>query len=210
VPSQRAYGGVPAEQRRAHRRGALVAAALDVVGTEGSGRLTVGRLCARAGLNERYFYESFATMDEVLVAVADAVVAEMVEAIVAAVGAAPPDTHAKAHAAISAAVELLTDDPRKARIVFVEPLSAPVLNARRGDVARTFVALMIAQAQEFYGAEAALRVGSWADFAAAYLLGGLAETMTAWLRGDLPITREQLVDRATELFVLVANHVLAL
>jgi hypothetical protein len=42
------------------------------------------------------------------------------------------------------------------------------------------------------------------------LLGGLAETMTAWLRGDLPITREQLVDRATELFVLVANHVLAL
>jgi hypothetical protein len=31
--------------------------------------------------------------------------------------------------------------------------------------------------------------------------------MTAWVRGDLPITRDELVERSTDLFVLVAEHV---
>jgi hypothetical protein len=126
--------------------------------------------------------------------------------IVAAVAGAPADSRAKARAAIGAAVELLTDDSRKSRVVFVEPLANPVLMSRRTDVARTFVALIVAQAQEFYGPEATLRLGSWGDYAAAYMLGGLAETLTAWLRGDLPIGRDELVERATELFVLVAEH----
>jgi hypothetical protein len=31
--------------------------------------------------------------------------------------------------------------------------------------------------------------------------------MTAWVRGDLVISREELIERSTELFVLVADHV---
>jgi AcrR family transcriptional regulator len=207
MPTQRAYGGVPAEQRRARRRAALVRAGLEIAGTEGAGRLTVGGLCARAGLNERYFYESFATPDDVLLAVYDGVIGELTTVILEAVAAAPEDSRAKARAAIAAAVELLSDDPRKSRVLFVEPLAAPVLNSRRADVARGFVALIVGQAQEFYGPATALRIGSWGDFAAAYLLGGLAETMTAWLRGDLAISRDELIERSTELFVLVAEHV---
>jgi hypothetical protein len=102
---------------------------------------------------------------------------------------------------------LLTDDARKTRLVFVEPLAAPVLNSRRAEVARTFVALIVGQAQEFYGPATAMRIGSWGEFAAAHRLGGLAETMTAWLRGDLAISRSELIERSTELFVLVAEHV---
>lgn len=185
-----------------------MAAGLDIVGTQGHARLTVAGLCSRAGLNERYFYESFATADDVLLAVFDEVLAELTEAIVGAVAGAPPDSRAKARAAISAAVKLLTDDSRKSRVVFVEAPAVPALVARRADVARTMVALIVGQAQEFYGTETALRVGSWAEFAAAYSLGGLAETMTAWLRGDLPITRDELIDRSTDLFVAVAEHVI--
>jgi AcrR family transcriptional regulator len=206
VAVQRSYRGVPADQRRAQRRAALVGAALDIVGTPGHPRLTVAGLCARADLNERYFYESFASVQDVLVAVFDDVVAELAAAIVSAVAAAAPDSRAKARAAIGAAVRLLTDDSRKSRVLFVEPLANPVLMARRAEVARTFVTLILEQAQEFYGPAATLRLGSWGEFAAAYSLGGLAETLTAWLRGDLPIDREELVDRATELFVLVAEH----
>jgi AcrR family transcriptional regulator len=208
MAAERAYGGVPAEQRRAVRRAALVAAGLDIIGTQGHARLTVAGLCSRAGLNERYFYESFATAEDVLVAVFDAVIGELAEAIVAAVAGAAPDSRAKARAAIAAAVEMLTDDFRKSRVLFVEPLAAPALVERRADVARMLVALIVGQAQEFYGAETALRVGSWGDFAAAYSLGGLAETMAAWLRGDLPITRDELIDRSTDLFVTVAEHVI--
>jgi AcrR family transcriptional regulator len=204
----RAYGGVPAELRRAQRRTALLAAGLEILGTQGHHRLTVGALCASAGLNERYFYESFASCDDVCVAVYDDVIAEMMAAIVAAVAAAPDETRAKARAAIAAAVELLTDDPRKARVVFIEAPAAPVLNSRRATVARAFTALLIGQAQEFYGPETALRVGSWGEFGAVYLLGGLAESMTAWLRGDLAISRDELIEQSTDLFVLVGEHVI--
>jgi AcrR family transcriptional regulator len=205
----RAYGGLSAQERQAQRRAALLAAALDVIGTEGHARLTVAGLCARAGLNERYFYESFRALDEVLVAVFDEVIAELAGEIVTAIAAAPDETRAKARAAIAAAVELLTDDSRKTRVVFVEALAARALVARRAEVARTFVALIVGQAQQFYGAETALRIGSWAEFAAAHLLGGLAETMTAWLRGDLAITRDELIERSTDLFVLVAEHLVS-
>lgn len=207
MATRRAYGGVSAEQRKAQRRAALLAAGLDTVGTQGHSRLTVAGLCARAGLNERYFYESFGTVEDVLVAAYDSVIAELTAAIVNAVVLAPTDTRAKAHAAISAAVDVLTEDARKAQMVFVEPLTAPALNARRAEVARAFTALIVGQAQEFYGAQTALQVGSWGEFAAAHLVGGLAETLTAWLRGDLVISKEELVDRSTELFVLVAEHV---
>lgn len=196
-----------ADQRRALRRATLVDAALDIAGMHGTARLTVGRLCARAGLNERYFYESFAAPEEALLAAYDEVIAELVQAIVAAVAAAPADSRAKSRAAIGAAVRLFSGDPRKSRLVFVEPLAVPALNSRRADAARAFVDLVVGQARDFYGPAAALRAGSWLDFAAAHLLGGLAETMTAWLRGDLPITQEELVERSAELFVLVADHV---
>jgi AcrR family transcriptional regulator len=207
MASQRSYGGVPADQRRAVRRAALIDAGLDVIGTSGFARLTVAGLCARAGLNERYFYENFASPEDVLLAVFDEVVGEITAAIVAAVAAAPDDSRAKARAAIAAAVELLTDDPRKTRVMFVEPLAVPALNSRRADVGRAFAALIVGQAHEFYGPGAALRIGSWGDFAAAHLLGGLAETMTAWVRGDLAITRDELIERSTDLFVLVGEHV---
>lgn len=207
MAAQRAYGGIPAEQRRAQRRAALLAAGLDILGNEGQ-RLTVGALCAKAALNERYFYESFSTCEDVLVAVYDEVIAELMTAIVEAVAGAPDETRAKARAAIAAAVELLTDDARKSRVVFVEALATPVLNSRRATVARAFTALLVGQAQEFYGPETVLRVGSWGEFAAVYLLGGLAESMTAWLRGDLAFTRDELIERSTDLFVLVGEHVI--
>lgn len=184
-----------------------MAAAYDIVGTSGANRLTVAALCTRADLNERYYYESFTSTDEVLLAVFDEVTGEIAATIVEAVAAAADEPRAKARAAINAAVEFLTDDPRRTRIVFVEPLSAPVLNTRRADVGRTFVELIVGQAREFYGPDALSRAGARVEFSAAYLLGGLAEVLTAWLRGDLPLTRDQLVDRATDVFVLVAEHV---
>jgi AcrR family transcriptional regulator len=203
----RAYGGVSAAERQAQRRAALLEAGLDILGSQGQ-RLTVGALCARAGLNERYFYESFATCEDVCVAVYDDVIAELMTAIVTAVAAAPDETRAKARAAIAAAVELLTDDPRKSRVVFVEAPATPVLNSRRASVARAFTALLIGQAQEFYGPETALPTGGWGEFGAVYLLGGLAESMTAWLRGDLAMSRDELIEHSTDLFVLVGEHVI--
>ena len=204
----RAYAGVPAEQRQAQRRAALVAAGLEIIGTQGFRRLTVAGLCAEARLNERYFYENFASLDDVLGAVFDEVIAALTGAIVTSVAAAPDDARAKAHAAIGAAVETVTDDPRLSNVLFVEAAQSSVLITRRAETVRAFVGLIIEQATSFYGPSAQLRAGAMTEFAAAYMLGGIAESLMAWLRGDVAMTRDELIERSTELFVLVGEHVI--
>ncbi|MBJ8345347.1 TetR/AcrR family transcriptional regulator [Antrihabitans sp. YC2-6] len=206
MAAQRAYAGVPATERRALRRAALLEAALEIIGTQGFAKLTVAGLCAQAGLNERYYYESFATRDSVLHEVFDSVVAELAQAIMAAVELAPDDAEAKARAAIRAAVELLTDDPRKSRVAFVEGLSNEGLAARRTEVMTTFAHLVAHAGQEFYGPEATLKAGKRAEFAAVHLVGGLFETVTAWLGGGLDITKDELIEQSADLFVAIGDH----
>ncbi|KAA0022700.1 TetR/AcrR family transcriptional regulator [Antrihabitans cavernicola] len=204
--STRAYGGVSAEQRRDRRRAALLDAALQIVGEGGFARLTVAGLCAAAGLNERYFYENFTGLDDVAVQVFERVVAELGAHILDAVTAAPDDSRAKSRAAVAAAVDILLDDPRKSRVVFVETLTHPTLGTRRTEFMRTFVALMLGEAHRFYGPETSRRVGTQAEFAAWHLVGGLFETMNGWISGELRITRAELIDRSAEMFVLVGDH----
>ncbi|MGK8553509.1 TetR/AcrR family transcriptional regulator [Nocardia gipuzkoensis] len=131
MTAQRTYGGISAQERRAQRRVALLEAALEIIGTEGLEKLTVSGLCARAGLNERYYYENFDSRDAVLAALIDRIAEELADAILAAVRAAPdgpvrtPDTRATAHAAITAGVHLLTDDPRKAKVALIAGMATP-------------------------------------------------------------------------------------
>ncbi|MFI1235316.1 hypothetical protein [Nocardia salmonicida] len=43
------------------------------------------------------------------------------------------------------------------------------------------------------------------DFRAFYLVGGLVQTLNTWLAGDLPMTREELIDQIIEVFVLLGD-----
>src|SRR5512139_974724 len=69
--STRTYGGRSAEERRSERRHRLVDAALAIWGEQGWAAVTMRQVCARAGLIDRYFYESFPDRDALLVAVWD-------------------------------------------------------------------------------------------------------------------------------------------
>ena len=65
------WTGLPVVERAAERRALLVDAAFDLLGREGDAATTVRAVCQQARLNPRYFYESFADRDELLVAVYD-------------------------------------------------------------------------------------------------------------------------------------------
>ena len=65
----RAYGGLAQEDRVAARRARFVEAGLELFGTQGFRGATVRGICAAAGLTDRYFYESFASLEALLVAV---------------------------------------------------------------------------------------------------------------------------------------------
>ena len=150
--ASRAYRGVPAEQRRADRRERLVAAGIEEVGSAGWHGLTVRAVCSRAKLTERYFYESFGDREALLLAVFDAVAAE-----VAAdrddgggVGAARR-VEERARAAIGAFVDLIADEPNRARVMLVEGAGSDALDVRRREAIGTFARLVRDAAAEFYG-----------------------------------------------------------
>ena len=68
-PPGRAYGGLSPEDRVAARRARLVQAGAALFGTQGLRATTVRSVCTEAGLTDRYFYESFASLEALLAAV---------------------------------------------------------------------------------------------------------------------------------------------
>ncbi|MEV0687843.1 TetR/AcrR family transcriptional regulator [Nocardia sp. NPDC050378] len=202
VAAQRTYGGVSAEQRQAQRRAALLDAALDILAEDGQAKLTVAGLCARAGLNERYYYENFERRESVLEALLDRIAEELAAAILTALASAPADSRAQAHAAIDAGIAVLIDDPRKARAALIAGMATPELRARTARTVRTFARLVATEGTGFYGGDVPQNL---IDFRAIYLVGGLTQTLTTWLAGDLDLTRQELVEQITDVFVLLGD-----
>ena len=92
--------------------------------------------------------------------------------------------------------------------MFAEAMGSEALAARRRETLRGFAALVAAQGRAFYG------IGDRADrlvqLSAMMLVGGLAEAFAAWLDGDVPATREQLIDECAELFVATGEAAVGL
>jgi AcrR family transcriptional regulator len=204
----RVYGGVSAEERRARRRDQLLDAGLELFGTEGFAKTTMTAVCAEAALTERYFYESFADRETLLVAVFDRITAEVAAAILAAISDSPRESRARSRAAIGAGVEVLIDDPRKGRVAFVEAMGSEELMRRRFDAISSFAALLAEQAREFYGIPKGH--DELIELTSFMLVGGLAESVMAWLSGSLKTSREQLIEDCTDLFVATGEAAVAL
>ncbi|MFE3800243.1 TetR/AcrR family transcriptional regulator [Nocardia tengchongensis] len=204
MTGQRTYGGSTADQRRTQRRTALLGAALDILGTQGIDKLTVSALCSGAGLNERYYYENFAGRDAVLSALFDTIAEELATALLAGLQSAPDDTRAKAHAAITAGIHVLTEDPRKARVALVVSTATPELRTRTTHTIKAFANLVAAEGIDFYGITES-QPDPLIGFRATYLVGGLVQTLMAWLQGDIPMTRDELVEATTDVFVLLGE-----
>ena len=198
VPVKRAYGGVPAKERRSQRRSALLDAALEVIGTQGFAALTISGLCKDTGLNDRYFAESFDSREAIFSALVDRIISEMAESIDNAVAAADRDLPSLGHAAIRAVVEYLTDDPRRARIAFTEAPATPIVAQRRREVMDYFLHIAEAHVAQRLG-EQSLPGPDDLRFAGVSLFGVLMETTSTWLAGGLKITRDELIDRQTQL-----------
>lgn len=111
----RLYGGQSQEARVAERREKLMQAAAKLYGQAGTTGVSVTAICAEAGLTPRYFYESFAGREELLLAVFRAVCEDLVADVTAAI-----DARAPAESALTAFFQLLADHPDLARVFLVE------------------------------------------------------------------------------------------
>lgn len=119
IPARR-YRGAEAEERRAQRRAQLIAAAVQVYGERGYQNATVKAVCEAAGLTERYFYESFANSEALLLASFETVTHRLLLRIEQAGEDAGGDGEHRALAILSAYFGTLQCEPRSARVFLVE------------------------------------------------------------------------------------------
>lgn len=124
----RAYGGLSGADRVAARRARFLDAGRALFGSQGLRATTVRGLCAEAGLTDRYFYESFASVEALLGAVYLALMDSLQQRLRALprpeAGTGPVDW-AEVERRCAAGYELWFDtvaDPQVARIVLAEVL----------------------------------------------------------------------------------------
>lgn len=120
--SGRTYGGETAADRAARRRRQLLDAGLEVFGTVGYSAATVRQLCREARVADRYFYEEFASTEDLLLAVYHECLDRLRDAVVAGVGSVEGEIPDIARAGILAFLGVVRDDPRLARVVWFEVL----------------------------------------------------------------------------------------
>ena len=116
----RPYRGIPQDERRAQRRSQLIAAGVAVYGERGYRQATVKAVCEAAGLTERYFYESFANSEELLIACFNAVTYAVLGEIMDSARQAGRARNARARAMLHAYFAALQREPRSARVFLVE------------------------------------------------------------------------------------------
>jgi AcrR family transcriptional regulator len=200
----RPYRGVSAQARRAERRTRLIEAGLDLLGTVGWEQTTMTAVCARAKLTERYFYEHFASRDELLLAVVDRVADEARTVVAAALAGAPKQPAVAAHAMISAFVTWITGDPRKGRAALVESAAADGLRRRRHELLREFAHLLVVAARDLFGDDALTPPRD--EINAMLFIGGLAEVLTGYLSDEITASTEDIIAAATDQFMATAHR----
>jgi AcrR family transcriptional regulator len=125
---ERLLRGRTLAERRQERRRALLAAALDLFGTQGYAATPIEEICRHAYVSTRNFYEEFPNRHAVLTALAVQIGEDIARAFLDVEVEPGPDAavrHVKA--GMAAIVHAMVDDPRVARVAFVETMGDDTL-----------------------------------------------------------------------------------
>jgi len=202
--SGRTYGGKSAAERVAERRQRLIAATIDVLADQGAAHATMTAVCAAARLTERYFYESFASLEEAMVAALDTIAEEIAQLVLSTLGATSGTPDVRVNAMVGAFVDLVAASPAKARVAVIESAANPGLRARRSQLLEMFADLVAQEAASLYG-EAAWPPGRARLHGLVYV-AGLAELVAGWLTGDVTMSDDDLIEVAGSLFSSVSRR----
>jgi AcrR family transcriptional regulator len=192
--TEKPYAGKSAVQRQTERRARLIDACYDLMGS-GEGGISVRSVCQASGLTSRYFYESFSSLDELLVAVFDGVMAATSDRFLAAWAKTDGSIAGSVNALAIAFVEMTLDDPRAMTIGFKEAWNSEALMRRRVTTLHGYATNLA----ETVAKEAGIadQRHPTLDVAAFVVIGGLLEATLGWLDGDLHVTRDEFLDGFT-------------
>ena len=197
-PAGRTYGGQTAEQRLEDRRTALLDAALELIAEDGVGELRIDGVCRRAGLNKRYFYAAFDGVDALVGALLERLATDAIDAALAHADHAEPRA-TTIRRTLAAFIAHLTDDPRRARVLFGAVAATDAAADHRTRAIHRVIGAVVDEGQQLHpGMDGALTATI-----AAVLVGGTSQAVLDWLDGDIDAPREALVAHLTALWLAV-------
>ncbi|MGW4366474.1 TetR/AcrR family transcriptional regulator [Nocardia takedensis] len=183
------WRGQTLKDRSLDRREQLLDVGEELLGTGGAAAVTTRAVIRQANLSPRYFYETFDTREDLIVAVYDRVEARLFERM--------RDVRLEGglRAAIREIFEICAryfeEDPARARILLREPLGDETLHRHAADRAPVFLRMLI----PILGTEAGALVPTADEdlaMAAAALSGTLISLYLEWVDGRLGVDRERL------------------
>lgn len=189
------YGGVSAEERIAQRRERLLTAARTLFSAGGISKVTVTGVCAEAGLNDRYFYESFADRHAILDELFAVIASETAAVIFAKAAAGSSDLHERTRLAVDAAIDAFSPGAPMSQAIAGPAVEE--ITKHRLALTRHVAELSVQYAPLFFSEPTPSPAAIHSI--AAFIVAGSVELVSDWLQGELDLTREELVDCCTEL-----------
>jgi AcrR family transcriptional regulator len=189
----RTYGGASLADRQAKRYAQFIDAGHELFGTIGFRQTTVRLLCKQAALTDRYFYESFASIEDLLVAVyqrhIEHIQAQVLHAVMA-VGFDQPTEYMIEHGldAFFATAEC----PKVARIIWLEVLGVSpridqLYTTTVQNFAQMFRQMIMSVSPTLDWPEQDMQI------LAIGMIGAVSQATMAWLLSDYQASRATMV-----------------
>ena len=178
---------------------------VELVLQEGLAGTTLRKVCETADLPSRYFYENFADVDALNVAVFDTLLEELIQAGLAAVTRAPAELPDRVRAALRCAIDFVADDPRKGRVALSLSLASQPPAERRSRATELIATIIADLGNDYVSPDADRRE---LVTVCRFFVGGFAEILTAWMNDPTTATRGELLDHGTRLFLASTANLL--
>lgn len=196
------YAGRSAEERRVERRGRLVESASAIWAEQGWAAVSMRGVCAHAGVVDRYFYESFANRDALLVAVWEQARDDVAALIVGAMRGREQDPLGGLRAAVAAVVGYIDESPERARIVLADCAGSEPLANARARALQTVSDLLLELARPY------LRVPDDLGLRMTTLMavGGFVELAAAWKDGRVDVDAATIAEHVADTAIRLAEQ----
>lgn len=134
-----------------------------------------------------------------MAAVFDAAVADIAGTTQAAVATSPAPEQNRA--GIANLVRIVSADSRIGRLLFDVRVSNPVILRKRADLGGVFAVLAGQHAESALHRDQNSRTRATINF----IVGGVGQTLDAWLSGEIDLDQDQLIEQITAIIDELAN-----
>ncbi|WP_459545097.1 hypothetical protein [Nocardia sp. X0981] len=203
--SNRAYAGESPTERGRRRRLQLLEAGLDLLAGDGVEPISKRRVLAAANLNDRYFAENFASVEDLVREVHRWQLGELAAQLAAVSEAVVGDIRARTTLNVEAVLRFLTEDPRRPALLDGRR-QVPGAADHREQWAQFIAAAMLSESDK--AALPAKRGIRHLEIAALVIATGAIDVVTLWASGRFgDITVDELRDSFVDLILDAAGVV---